>query len=97
MYLRWKKKKRNRKKANSTVGFTLSPVIVESTWEGGKTKQRVIKYLGAIREEDISDHFRRRHFWNKVNMNLLSSEISPHQRAIFAKQIEAVVRNPFSN
>ena len=97
MYLRWKKKKRNKKKANSILRFTLSPVIVESIWEEGRTKQRVLKYLGAIREENISHLYHRRDFWNKVHTNLLSIEISPQQRALFVKQIEAVIPKPSSN
>ncbi len=97
MFLRWKKKKRNMKRANATVRLTLSPVIVESIWEEGKTKQRVLKHLGGIREEHIPHPNPRRDFWNKVNMNLRSIEISPQQRALFSKQIEDVVPKPSSD
>ena len=68
MFLRWKKKNRRRKLWESSVDkLTLSAVIVKSLREDGKIRQKVVKYLGSIREEQISNPHRRRSFWRKVN------------------------------
>lgn len=94
MYLRWKKKTRRGKNTNSTINFTLSPVIVESYWHGGRAKQRVLKYLGSIRENNISYIHTRERFWNQVNSNLQSLKLTRQQRASFAAQIQEIVPNP---
>ena len=58
MYVRWK-----RRKGTKTLRFeyeprdTWSAVLVENKRVNGKPCQRVVKYLGSIREEFRSEHW----------------------------------------
>lgn len=93
MFLRWKNKTRKGKQTKGKI--TISPVIVESYWKEGIVKQRVVKYLGSIREEDIPRRDFAEWFWKKVNSNLRSIKVPPRQRTLFMAKINEVVTNPF--
>jgi hypothetical protein len=55
-------------------------VLVACERRGGKPRQRIVAYLGAIDEEQVNDPFARFHFWNAVAPRLGASGISRAER-----------------
>jgi hypothetical protein len=55
MFLRWKRRRLKRYRRGCQAGEEiLSAVIVESRRVDGQPRQRVVRYIGSIRESDIS-------------------------------------------
>lgn len=61
MFIRLKKKRLS--KQHGAARFTLCAVLVESYREKGQPRQRVLKYLGSVRQELFADHDHRRRFF----------------------------------
>src|SRR5215212_3071477 len=73
VFVRWKRTRLKRDRYGSKAGEEiLRAVVVESRRVGGKPRQRVVRYLGTIRESDIS--FPRPmsldRFWQQVDAGL---------------------------
>jgi hypothetical protein len=62
--------------------------LVETSWETGKPRQKVIKYLASIRESQMESLDHRRQFWKTVQSKLGELELDPD----LEKQIK--VRKP---
>ncbi len=105
MFVRWKRKRRR----DDTSGFgnarTVTPqwlrsaVIVESIRVDGRPKQRILKYLGSIREcyLDPDNHASIYHwgyFWRSVDANLEQLELSDVDRVRIVAVLEDVVPRP---
>ncbi len=91
MFLRWRKTRTVR---SGYDFYYIRPELVESFREAGKVRQRVIKYLGSIREMWAKDHEwdwpekQRVKFWETVNRKL---DALKSEREDFTQQdVEAV-------
>ncbi len=61
MYIRWKRYVLRR-----TADVTLKAFLVDSVRVAGRPRQRILGYLGAIRERYQQAPAHRQHFWSQV-------------------------------
>ena len=91
MYVRWKKKNRKRRYNESIPKVTLCAVIVRSQRINGKSKQKVVKYLGSIREEQVKYSYSRDIFWRNVRQKLYELDINTKDREVIIRKLREVV------
>ena len=99
MYVRWQIKRRSEKPLNVWGSDLLTATLVESRRVNGKPRQRVIAYLGSIREKCAQTPEHVNHqlgFWNSVGAKLdgLANQITPDERARIEAKLAARVRIP---
>ena len=93
MYIRWKRK--HRKAHDGVVGnITFCAFLVQSHRDGGKVKQKVIKYLGSIRREQINYPHYRYLFLHRVNQKLLALKIPESSLHSILARVREVVPEP---
>jgi len=80
MFVRVKRRKLQRKESGEAE-YSLHVVIVENNRERGRPRQRVIKYLGAIRETAFEEAASRKRFFDRLIRILQSCNLSPKVRA----------------
>jgi hypothetical protein len=68
--------------------------LVEATRVDGKPRQRVVRYLAAIREGDITKPLVADHFWRTVDAALAELDLSTNQREAIASKLAATVARP---
>ena len=90
MYVRWESRRRVRRRKSSPL---LMAVLVESRRVDGKPRQRVISYLGGIREAYIDEREgKHRAFWRGVDDRLDPLGLDPATRARVEASVESRVR-----
>jgi len=94
LFVRWKKKYRNKGHFGEMKKLTLCAVIVENVRTGNKVKQNIVKYLCGIREEDIERSFRRKLFWIKVKQKLDTLDLNKEDIASIEYSLQQVVAMP---
>ena len=90
MFVRWQRRGRVRKGKTSPL---ISAVLVECHRVAGKPRQKVIAYLGGIRETriNVSERYHRE-FWRSVDDRLDALQLDPEFRAMIEASIESKVR-----
>ena len=89
MYVRWQSRSRLR----SGKSPLITAELVESRRVDGKPRQRVLAYLGGIREAYIDVRERiHRAFWLSVDAHLDKLGIDPDARARVEARVESRVR-----
>ncbi len=89
MFVRWQRRGRVRK-AKSPL---LTAVLVECRRVDGDPRQRVIAYLGGIREAHVDERERaHRTFWEGVDAHLDELGLDPETRAKVEASVESRVR-----
>ena len=89
MYVRWQRRGRVRR-AKSPL---LTAVLVESRRVDGKPRQRVVAYLGGIREAHVDERERaHRTFWRGVDDRLDALGLDAEARARVEASVESRVR-----
>jgi hypothetical protein len=91
MYVRWNRRKRIKKiEWVMKEGDYMYAVLVETHRIDGKPRQKTIKYLGGVGENNPSA-FRRMRFWEKAEKELASLNLDPAARdkiiAILGKKV----------
>lgn len=98
MFVRWKRARRKDSRHTEVVPgrsynppiskpeWLLSAVLVESVRIGGKPRQRIIAYLGSIRESRLDPAceygiFHRGYFWRDATARLEALDIHESERA----------------
>ncbi len=90
MYVRWQSRGRVRRRKSSPL---LTAVLVESRRVNGSPRQRVVAYLGGIREAYVDERERaHRAFWRGVDDRLDELELDPETRARVEASVESRVR-----
>ena len=86
MYVRWQRRCR-------VTSPLMSAVLVESHRVDGKPSQKVIAYLGSIREVriNVSERYHRE-FWQSVDDHLNALQLDPEIRANIEASIDSKVR-----
>ena len=105
MFVRWKS--RQTKHAGSWAEYSrnqgkpapklLSAVLVESRRVDGKPRQRVVAYLGSVRDDAPTGDdgaWRRRAFWRSVDGKLDGLGLEAGQRDAIEAKLAAVVARP---
>lgn len=79
MFVRWKKQQLKRPEANGdAAGVVRYAVLVRSLRVKGKPRQKVVRYLGSIRESRINRAGYRIAFWMNVERNLKKLKLGDH-------------------
>ena len=87
MYVSWQRRRRVRRGKSSPL---LTAVLVESRRVDGEPRQRVIAYLGGIREAYVDEREREhRAFWRGVDDRLDALGLDPVTRAMVEASVEA--------
>ena len=90
MFVRWQRRGRVRTGKASPL---MSAVLVDSRRVGGKPRQKVVAYLGGIRETriNVSERYHRE-FWQSVDDRLDALQLDPDIRERIEASIESRVR-----
>ena len=97
MFVRWQRRRLKRYRHGYEAGEeVLSAVVVESRRMDGKPRQKMIRYLGTVRESDIT---RPRpmsldRFWTRVDVALDELGIRGAARLVMETTIAATVPRP---
>lgn len=97
MFVRWKK--RQLISDNTHVdesNLSLYAVLVENHRVEGKTRQKVVKYLGYINESHINDPSDQERFWQQVTSNLNGLHLEPEDHQKITTKLLEVVPNPLA-
>jgi hypothetical protein len=93
MFVRWKTRKLAGEDGLSPEKTSLYAVLVENHRIEGKTRQKVVRYLGYINESQIGNPAHQRRFWEQVENNMSGLNLtSTEQLALAAKITERVAR-----
>src|SRR5438445_1807740 len=76
MYIRWKRCVLRR-----TADVTLKAFLVDSVRVAGRPRQRILGYLGAIRERYQQAPAHRQRFWHQVTQRLPALGVDPCTQA----------------
>ena len=93
MYVRWKRKRLTRC-WRKTMGDSLSAVLVRSERVDGRPRQRYVRHLGAIPEQQIGTYGWALDFWHSVDASLTALELLPDERERLAGQVATRVPRP---
>ena len=87
MFVRWNRRERAR-----TGKFLLAALLIQAERRDGKPRQKVVAYLGSIKEERVPSPYIRKWFWRDVDRRLDSLGLEAEVR----QKVEAslVVRVP---
>ncbi len=90
MFVRWQRRRRVRWRKSSPL---LTAVLVQSRRVDGNPRQRVVAYLGGIREAYVDEReSEHRAFWLSVDAHLDELGLDPETRAKVEASVEARVR-----
>ena len=85
MYIRWKRCALRR-----TADVTLKAFLVHSVRVAGRPRQRILGYLGAIRERYQQAPAHRQRFWSQVAPRLSALQVDPRTQAALEAQRTAL-------
>ena len=91
MFVRWKRRKL---KKRWRPGYAHYAQLVESRRIDGKPRQRVIKYLGAVRNPEQLSPGQRFGFWDTANKALSELDLDGDARQAIEAKLLAVVPRP---
>jgi RNA binding exosome subunit len=94
MYVRWNKRKRFKIGWRKKEGHYLSAILVESHRVDGAPRQKIIKFLGSIGEENLHRVFWCQDFWVTAEKNLAALGLSAEDQQKIIAIIEKVVPKP---
>lgn len=94
MYVRWKVRKLSRRGKLGPARRAFYAVLVECRRVDGQPRQKVVKYLAHINEQDLGVSDARRLFWEQANEGLGTIEMGPDERARIEEKLEEVVPRP---
>lgn len=94
MYIRWNRRKRKKTGWRARAGDYMTAVLVKSVRVDGNPRQKVIKTLGSIGENDLNKVFRRRSFWETSERNLSKLTLSDEMLDKIISSLKKVVPKP---
>ncbi len=94
MYVRWKVRKLSRRGKLGPARRAFYAVLVECRRIDGVPRQKVVKYLAHINEQDLGASDMRELFWEQANDGLSTVEMDLDERAKIEEKLEEVVPRP---
>ena len=94
MYVRWKVRKLSRRGKLGPARRAFYAVLVECRRIDGHPRQKVVKYLAHINEQDLGASDVRQLFWEQANEGLSTIEMEVDERAKIEEKLEEVVPRP---
>lgn len=92
MFVRWKKRKCTGKNRSRLINYYLDAVLVENYRDGEKVKQRFIKHLGSVGDND--GPIAKSVFWRDVIKRLDILNLEESEREKIKKKIMERVSIP---
>ncbi len=93
MFVRWKRRQRSRRR-RPTGEWVRAAYLVASERVDGLPRQRVVAYLGSIREGHEGQHWHRVDFWAAADKGLGSAGLDDTHRAEVELALAGVVARP---
>ena len=87
-------RRRGRSVQRLTGGTSLTAVLVESRRVDSKPRQRIVSYLGTIRESGLPHYYHRVDFWRSVQTHLDRLALAPEARERIESVLEQRVERP---
>ena len=87
MFVRWKRRP-------AAGGVLLSAVLVSSRRVDGRPRQRIVGYLGSVRDVHLADSRRRERFWRGADARLEGLGLAPAERRAVEARLLATVPRP---
>jgi hypothetical protein len=96
MFVRWKRRALARLPldGSSKPGHVRYAVLVKCVRIEGKPRQKVVCYLGHIKERDISSTAHRLRFWATVDRTLDALRLETSKRPLIEQKIALTVPRP---
>src|SRR5688572_29667158 len=94
MYVRWKVRKLSRRGKLGPARRAFYAVLVECRRVDGQPRQKVVKYLAHINEQDLGVSDSRQLFWDQANEGLGTIDMTADERARIEEKLEEVVPRP---
>jgi hypothetical protein len=94
MFVRWKTRKLAGEEGVSPEKTSLYAVLVENHRIEGKTRQKVVRYLGYISESQIDDPVHQRRFWEQVENNMRGLSLTSAEQIALEAKITGRVARP---
>jgi hypothetical protein len=95
MFVRWKTRIPQRPWykdfPHRNPGKSFSAELVRSERVDGKPRQKIVAYLGHMKEKHLAVPLRRYHFWEGVDRQLAALVLSPAGRQRIEERLSAVV------
>lgn len=93
MFVRWKRRERSAHK-HPTDEYVLTAYLVKSERVNGKPRQRIVTYLGAIRENHRDTYWHQVDFWKAARRNILRLNLDDATRNRIVDRLAATVAIP---
>lgn len=94
MFARWKKQTLKSKSHGRHKALSYYAIIVESCTKNGKPSQRLVTYVGGIREKEIQSPFCRKEFWERAEEAISKIKPAPDVRAKIESKFLELVPKP---
>lgn len=96
MFVRWKRQllRKSVKWEGMAPDYGLYAVLIESFMKEGKPRQRFIKHLGSISENDMKKPLLRQQFWKQVEEALEDLELLPEERSKIRARLSEKINPP---
>jgi len=94
MFIRWNRRKRTKTGWRRKEGDYLTAVLVESVRVNGSPRQKIIKCLGSIGEDALGKVYRRDNFWETVERNLSTLELTEEMKDKIIVSLKKTVPKP---
>lgn len=97
MFVRWKKRQLSAESGKpDEINTSLYAVLVENNRIEGKTRQKVVKYLGYINESAVNEKIHQERFWQQVKSNLDPMGLDQSEYSKIISKLADVVPNPIA-
>ena len=93
MYVRWKKRVMTRRHC-PTGKTALTAVLVENRRVDGKPRQRLVSYLGTIRQDGLTSPYHQLGFWGTADRHLAALALDNATRERIERSLLGVVPRP---
>ncbi|WP_374027422.1 hypothetical protein ACES2J_12505 [Bdellovibrio bacteriovorus] len=95
MFARWKSQLlRKSLRHRGSPKHAYYAIIVEAYKKDGRPAQRLVRYIGGIREQDLNSPFHRKEFWERADRIMAEMNLAPQMRSSFEQKFAAKVPRP---
>ena len=94
MFIRWKARTLRKPGSSGLETRSLYAVLVESRRVEGRPRQKVVKYLAHLNEDQKHDDEHRRLFWERVDEKLATLSLAPRERTEIEEKLSEVIARP---
>jgi len=94
MFIRWERRLLARPTPIAPENYSLYAQVVESRRINGKPRQKILKYIGSIKEDCVTNAKDQKNFWEQANKQLDDLKLEPEQRQRLVESLRKKVAYP---